>query len=204
MDNAKIEELVIKLEESLGFSSLESGPKLIRAIIADKQWPSNLAIEEAPTHMMAYWIQVHGIHLNLMSIGKAKEIGEKLGAILEAELKYERLPDFCFDCGRLCHTQNGCKFHPKKNEDGESGAFMDWMKARAVLERRNQVSLNVPRGVHRRAGQTGVLNPCSRVAHVAQKSGENEIVEGTTTGLGTLTKAHLNPSNGHNQKVQRI
>lgn len=36
MDNAKTEELVIKLEESLGLSSLESGPKLIGAIIADK------------------------------------------------------------------------------------------------------------------------------------------------------------------------
>lgn len=36
MDNAKTEELVIKVEESLDFSSLESGPKLIGAIIANK------------------------------------------------------------------------------------------------------------------------------------------------------------------------
>ncbi|KAL6283988.1 hypothetical protein ACE6H2_014917 [Prunus campanulata] len=207
MDNAKTEELVIKLEESLGFSSLESGPKLIGAIIADKvpnrgpwsvmgfcfpgqRWPSNLAIEEAPTHMVAYWIQVHGIPLNLMSTGNAREIGEKLGTVLE--LKYEKLSDFCFDCGRLGHTQKGCKFHPDNNEDGESAAFGDWMKARAIRERYNQVSLNVPRGVRHRAGQTSGLNLGTRVAR------------GTTTGPGTLTKAHLEPSNGHNQKEHRI
>ncbi|CAB4267060.1 unnamed protein product [Prunus armeniaca] len=222
MDNAKTEDLVIKLEESLGFSSLESGPKLIGAIIADKRWPSNLAIEEAPTHMVAYWIQAHGIPLNLMSTGNAMEIGEKLGTVLEVEdpwnkgprgflrihtlidttnplavgfwlprpegldtwakLKYEKLSNFCFDCGRLGHTKNGCKFNMDKNEDGESAAFGDWMKARAVHERRNQVSLNVPIGVRRRAGQICVMNSGTRAARVAQRSGENEIVAGNNNG----------------------
>lgn len=55
MDNAKTEELVIKLEESLGFSSLESGPKLIGAIIADKV-PNRGAIKKYPNESLGkFW-----------------------------------------------------------------------------------------------------------------------------------------------------
>ncbi|BFG29571.1 hypothetical protein CerSpe_158450 [Prunus speciosa] len=202
---------------------IEEGPWSVMGFcFSGRRWPSNLAIEEAPTHMVAYWIQVHGIPLNLMSTGNAREIGEKLVTVLEvedpwnngprgflrihtlidttkplaagfwlprpegpytwAELKYEKLSDFCFDCGRLGHIQKGCKFHPDNNEDGESAAFGDWMKARAIRERHNQVSLNVPRGVRRRAGQTSGLNLGTRVARVAQSCGEKEIAVGNNNG----------------------
>ncbi|CAL2235346.1 unnamed protein product [Prunus armeniaca] len=193
MDNAKTEDLVTKLEESLGFSSLESGPKLIGAIIADKRWPSNLAIEEAPTHMVAYWIQAHGIPLNLMSTGNAMEIGEKLGTVQEVEdpwnkgprgfLRIHTLIDTTNPCGLLASETGRTRYVGKaKNEDGESAAFGDWMKARAVHERCNQVSLNVPIGVRRRAGQICVMNSGTRAARVAQRSGENEIVAGNNNG----------------------
>lgn len=202
---------------------IEEGPWSVMGFCFSVQrWPSNLAIEEAPTHMVAYWIQAHGIPLNLMSAGNAREIGEKLGTVLEvedpwnngprgflrihtlidttnpfaagfwlprpegpdtwAELKYEKLSDFCFDCGRLGHTKNGCKFNMDKNEDDESAAFGDWMKACVVHERRNQVSLNVPRGVRRRAGQICVMNSGTRAARVVQRSGETEIVAGNNNG----------------------
>ncbi|PQP97764.1 uncharacterized protein Pyn_30461 [Prunus yedoensis var. nudiflora] len=150
MADTRAEDLVIRLEESLGISNLESGPKLAGAIIADKipnrgaiktilqnawaiygeakishikgnlftvvvqdegmadqiisdgpwsvmgfcfnaqRWPSNLAIEELPLHKVAYWIQAHGIPLNLLTAGNALEIGEKLGEVKEVEDPWEK------------------------------------------------------------------------------------------------------------------
>lgn len=143
-------DLVIRLEESLGLSNLESGPKLAGAIIAGKipnrgaiktilqnawaiygeakishikdnlftvvvqdegmadliindgpwsvmgfcfnvqRWPSNMAIEELQLHKVAYWIQAHGIPLNLLTAGNAIEIGEKLGEVKEVEDPWEK------------------------------------------------------------------------------------------------------------------
>ncbi|KAL6294160.1 hypothetical protein ACE6H2_002302 [Prunus campanulata] len=193
------EELTIQLEESLGISSLENGPKLIGAVIANKmpnrgaiknilktawqefgeakitwirenlfaisvqdedmarkilergpwsvmrhcfsvrRWPLELAVEEIDTHLVPFWVQVRGIPLNLCTKDNAVKIGRKIGDLVEyenpsqargflrlrveidttqplpagfwlprsdgsetwAELQYERLSDFCYNCGNL-------------------------------------------------------------------------------------------------------
>ncbi|CAB4280014.1 unnamed protein product [Prunus armeniaca] len=55
-----------------------------------QRWPSNMAIEELPLHKVAYWIQAHGIPLNLLTARNALEIGEKLGKVKEVENPWEK------------------------------------------------------------------------------------------------------------------
>ncbi|KAI5322351.1 hypothetical protein L3X38_031423 [Prunus dulcis] len=268
MAEACTDDLVIRLEESLGISHVESRPKLARAIIAGKlpnrgaiktilqnvwamfgetkisyikdnlftvifqdegmadqiinecpwsvmgfcfnvqRWPNYMAIEELPLHNVAYWIQAHRIPLNLLTAGNALEIGEKLGEVKEVEdpwgkgtiwflsmevmidsnnllpqgfwlprmegqdtwveFKFEQLSDFCFNCEKLGHLHRNCSFSVSEPRNSEHTAYGDWMKTRAIRDRRAPVNLHVPRGVRMRAGQIGVVSPGVMVGRVAQ------------------------------------
>ncbi|KAL6284108.1 hypothetical protein ACE6H2_015037 [Prunus campanulata] len=45
-----------------------------------------------PLHLVSYWIQAHGISMNLMTIGNATEIGEKLGTVVKVEDPWQKGP----------------------------------------------------------------------------------------------------------------
>lgn len=51
------------------------------------------------------------------------------GKKIWAEIKYERLPNFCYSCGRLGHVELECDNEEAKEYDGEYG---DWMRASPI------------------------------------------------------------------------
>ncbi|KAI5334289.1 hypothetical protein L3X38_024422 [Prunus dulcis] len=200
------EELTIQLEESLGISSLENGPKLIgadedmarkilergpwsvmRHCFSVRRWPLELAVEEIDTHLVPFWVQVRGIPLNLCTEENAVKIGRKIGDLVEyenpnqargflrlrveidtaqplpagfwlprsdgsetwAELQYERLSDFCYNCGRLGHCNTECP--QERAEEGAAG-YGTWTRARVIRELYEQPKpISAPQGERRAA-----------------------------------------------------
>ncbi|KAI5352438.1 hypothetical protein L3X38_005329 [Prunus dulcis] len=123
-----------------------------------QRWPSNMAIEELPLHKVAYWIQAHGIPLNLLTAGNALEIGEKPGE-------------------RNCSSSNS------QSDNSEPTAYCEWMKTRAICDSRALINTQALRGVRRRAGQIGGVNPGVLVARVHQSG------DGSSEGVRTEVRA---------------
>ncbi|CAL9006127.1 unnamed protein product, partial [Prunus brigantina] len=108
MATSATDDLVVQLEGSLGLSSLEQGPKLVGAVIAEKmpnrgavknilrsawkdfgearitwRWPGDLAIEEVNVGLVPFWVQIRGVPLNLCTEENIEKLGDKAGEVLE-------------------------------------------------------------------------------------------------------------------------
>ncbi|XP_016649997.1 PREDICTED: uncharacterized protein LOC107881210 [Prunus mume] len=164
----------------------------MRHCFSVKYWASDMAMEELPTHMVQYWVQAHGIPLNLMNKECGGKIGGKLGKVLKledkggsrgylrfqvdldsrnrlvngfwlprrdgsiswVELRYEKLGDFCFCCGRLGHKNSIC---PANNQSEERSGYGSWLAVEPVrLEHTTPPQPQVPNGGRRKAGEKGV------------------------------------------------
>ncbi|KAJ1394458.1 Zinc finger, CCHC-type [Sesbania bispinosa] len=107
-------------------------------------WTPEMSIEEVSFNLSPFWIQIHGLPIEMMTVKNATSIGGKLGTILRMEnpmveghllrsffrvkvllnifkpittgflsktwikIKYEKLMDFCYNCGRLGHDNKVC------------------------------------------------------------------------------------------------
>ncbi|KAF5477689.1 hypothetical protein F2P56_004306 [Juglans regia] len=50
-----------------------------------RQWPPGLSIHDIPLHMSIFWIQVHGLPLEMLTKPNAAKIGQVLGNLLEVD-----------------------------------------------------------------------------------------------------------------------
>ncbi|GLT35681.1 hypothetical protein SLA2020_101120 [Shorea laevis] len=123
-----------------------------------KDWPRSQRFDEIDFSRMEFWVQVHGLPKDAMTVENAKRIGSLFPRLIswdestlggqesflrlrveidlhvplltgfqiagsEAELKlakfkYEKLADFCYQCGMLDHTMKTCADYHWTDEDG--------------------------------------------------------------------------------------
>lgn len=84
--------------------------------------------------MLMLWVGRSSCEV-LLDIDKPLRRGVKIATGKETskwvEIKYERLGDFCFYCGRLGHTNRACQFHGDGEESGTTVVYQygPWWKA---------------------------------------------------------------------------
>ncbi|TXG57139.1 hypothetical protein EZV62_018452 [Acer yangbiense] len=87
------------------------------------------------------WIQIHDVPIMCMNRKAAKWMANQIGwlklkldksnNIVMVSLKYERLPEFCYVCGRIGHGSKDCSDEEAKNGAlmSDSSKYGSWMRA---------------------------------------------------------------------------
>ncbi|TXG71930.1 hypothetical protein EZV62_000509 [Acer yangbiense] len=95
-----------------------------------------------------FWVQIHDILILCMNRRTAKWLAEQIGEVVEipsesrecqtdevtlVSLKYEKLPDFCYACGRIGHGMKECLDEEARKMalEGPLTRFGSWLKATA-------------------------------------------------------------------------
>ncbi|OMO73700.1 hypothetical protein CCACVL1_17176, partial [Corchorus capsularis] len=136
-----------------------------------KKWEVEEVISDIHFEEVQYWIQIHGLPLEMQTDENVKRVGSRLGIVICADkvewggmiwrsflrvrvaidtskpllpgfwvprdgkdmlrvrLKYERLGDFCYGCGKIGHTQ---KSYETNGDDSGFKTFGPWMRAAPV------------------------------------------------------------------------
>ncbi|TXG67205.1 hypothetical protein EZV62_008480 [Acer yangbiense] len=90
-----------------------------------------------------FWVQIHDIPIMCMNRRMVKWLAEQIGerwlrlklnnseSIVMVGLKYKRLPEFCYACGRIGHGISECSDEEAKKEaiKGPVTRFGSWMRA---------------------------------------------------------------------------
>ncbi|BFG26238.1 hypothetical protein CerSpe_125120 [Prunus speciosa] len=56
------------------------------------------------------------------------------------EFKYERLPDFCYACGRICHVVKECKFVSAIEKEAKEKPYGSWLHSKFKVGRGRTIS----------------------------------------------------------------
>ncbi|GAB4824280.1 hypothetical protein Ancab_007167 [Ancistrocladus abbreviatus] len=87
-----------------------------------EEWYENVEILEINFSFSPFWIQLHNLPWNLLLVVNAIKIGRMIEKVIGTDdvsderlpdrhflrVKMKRLPDFCFNCGRLEHKCDVC------------------------------------------------------------------------------------------------
>lgn len=120
-------------EEEEKMSILDQSPWSIqRHCLNITKWQPTLSLNDVDFNRIQLWIKVHGPELGVFNYANACQIGEGIEKCIEieepndqikrgfkwtnlrgeecwADVKYERLSEMCYDCGRLGHASYQCK-----------------------------------------------------------------------------------------------
>ena len=139
-----------------------------------KRWEVDKLVQKICFSKVIFWIQIHKLPLELMTIHNARKIGSVLGELRSvedpiwasgvgksylrirveietekplmggfwvlrgnkgkvwAEVKYEKITDFYFGCGRLGQVLRFCEERGEQYKEGDRKRFGIWMKAAPV------------------------------------------------------------------------
>ncbi|OMO97767.1 hypothetical protein CCACVL1_04463 [Corchorus capsularis] len=140
-----------------------------------KKWDTSKAVNDIRFETINFWVQVHQLPLEFMTLNNARKIGKSLGTVLDIEdpdwvngfgrsfmrikiamnlnraltgrfkvprgegesistvVKYEKLGDFCYNCGFLGHGDKNCdKPTIAEGNPGGIAKYGAWMRAVAV------------------------------------------------------------------------
>ncbi|KAL5855042.1 hypothetical protein ACOSQ4_004844 [Xanthoceras sorbifolium] len=91
---------------------------------------------------MALWVQLHNLPLAYMNkkllMRGLRVMMEDSDELCLALIKYERLPRFCYHCGRIGHLVCECYENVNKVTDESLMRFGSWMRAAGGNGDRNQ------------------------------------------------------------------
>ncbi|KAM2554971.1 hypothetical protein TB2_019051 [Malus domestica] len=111
IDTLDANNILLKLQNNVDLVDAIGGVCMVGFIFADKPpnrgasvhllkkawaymgelWPKYLAFEEIPSHLIVYWVQLHGVPLGQYSVENAKTIGEAYGEVLQVEDPFQYL-----------------------------------------------------------------------------------------------------------------
>ncbi|TXG60558.1 hypothetical protein EZV62_015131 [Acer yangbiense] len=97
-------------------------------------------ISQLSFNKVEFWVQIHDIPIMCMNRRTAKWLAEQIGKLDTLEnivvvgLKYERLPKFCYACGRVGHGINECTDVEAKKEaiEGPMTKFGSWLRVSSI------------------------------------------------------------------------
>lgn len=167
------------------------------ALTLGNRFPKLLAVESSPDGLL--------LGRSFIRIRAEVEISKPLpkgfwlrktsdaGKDLWISYKYEKLPDFCYDCGRLGHDNKSCKFISR--EEGATSGYSSELRANWI--RRSQIPIE-------EIEQQAVINENRAIQSAGRQPESLENTDDASTGraralLGALTERVESPYNRHHQ-----
>ncbi|OMP10820.1 hypothetical protein COLO4_04241 [Corchorus olitorius] len=130
---------------------LKQGPwSVMDCHLVLKEWPKEATLEEIDFTSSKIWVQVHGLPLSYLTKANSMKIGSVFQMVIEMDFeqgfnlkrkgavakwvsfKYEHLLEFCYQCGRLGHPAEECRFeHDERKKD----YYGHWLRAGSASQK---------------------------------------------------------------------